>query len=146
MLISIGHRQFVENNFIVEIFKPESVRAMRIRRQAALSRMLINASEGRSIRSIIKLSSGHVVLSAVAPRTLESRRAKNTDPSIADPCMSAHTGLNHNTNHPEPHEQVDRRKESDRRRFSYTAYIPERRYEGERRIGHNDKQRRREKQ
>lgn len=90
MLISIGHQHFVENNFIVEILKPENERAMRIRRQAAASRMLINATEGRRFRSMIKLNSGHIVLSAVSPETLESRRAKNDDPSFGDPCTATH--------------------------------------------------------
>jgi regulator of extracellular matrix RemA (YlzA/DUF370 family) len=65
VLISIGKQHFVENNLIVEILKPEGARAMRIRRKAAGSRMLINATGGKTIRSMIRLNSGHLVRSAL---------------------------------------------------------------------------------
>jgi regulator of extracellular matrix RemA (YlzA/DUF370 family) len=136
VLISIGNQHFVETNLIVEILKPEGARAMRIRRKAAGNRMLINATAGKRIKSMINLNTGHVVLSAVAPETLESRRTKNADPSFTDRRVAAHPAFNQDMHHSKQHDPVDRRKEPDRRRFTYTAYIPERRSGVERRGGH----------
>jgi regulator of extracellular matrix RemA (YlzA/DUF370 family) len=141
VLISIGNQHFVENNLIVEILKPEGARAMRLRRKAAGNRMLINATEGKTIRSMIRLNSGHVVLSAVAPSTLESRRTKNAEPSLAGRRLAAHRVLKPDIQHSKQHDPVERRKEPDRRRFLYTAYIPERRSGVERRRVHHDNRR-----
>ena len=141
MLISIGNQHFIKSNFIVEILKPEGARAMRIRRKVAGSGMLINATEGKRIRSMIILNTGHVLLSAVTPKTLESRRTKNADSSFGDRRMAVHPALKQDINYSKPHDPVDGRREPDRRRFSYTTYIPERRNGVERRSGHNDKRR-----
>ena len=139
MLLSIGYQHFVESKFIVEILKPGGTRAMRIKRQAAASRLLIDATEGRTYKSMIKLNSGHIVLCAILPEILESRRAKRGEPSLADAYIAARTGLNQTLNLSKPPDQVDRRKEPDRRRFSYTAHIPERRMGVERRSGNRNK-------
>ena len=87
-------RRFVENNFIVEILKPAGTRAARIRCKAAGCGMLIDVTEGKKIRSMIKLSSGHVILSAVESGALESRRAKKTDSWSGDHRLAAQPELN----------------------------------------------------
>ena len=79
MMISIGHKNFIENDYIVEILKASDTLAAIITHTTADSGMLINATEGKRIRSMITLNTGHVFLSAVAPKTLESRRTKNAD-------------------------------------------------------------------
>jgi regulator of extracellular matrix RemA (YlzA/DUF370 family) len=99
VLILIGNQHFIKSNFIVEILKPEGARAIRIRRNAAGSEMLINATEGKRIRSMITLNTGHVVLSAVAPKTLESRRTKNADSSFGDRRVAAYPALNQDINY-----------------------------------------------
>ena len=133
MVISIGNQHFIKSNLIVEILKPEGARAMRIRHKAADSGMLIDATEGKRIRSMITLNTGHVLLSAVTPKTLESRRTKNADSSFGDRRMAAYPALNQDINYSKSHDPLDGRREPDRRRFSYTAYIPERRNGVERR-------------
>ena len=135
MMISIGHKNFIENDYIVEILKTSDTRAAIITHTTAGSGMLINATEGKRIRSMITLNTGHVVLSAVASKTLESRRTKNADSSFGDRRVAAYPALNQDINYSKPHDPVDGRREPDRRRFSYSAYIPERRNGVERRSG-----------
>jgi regulator of extracellular matrix RemA (YlzA/DUF370 family) len=72
-MIWIGNKNFVESSYIDEILVPHGCRATRIKREAAERRMLIVATEGKRLKSIIRLKSKHIVLSALAPETLESR-------------------------------------------------------------------------
>ena len=76
MILSIGHKQFVESSSIVAILNPDSAPARRLRRGAAEAGMLMDATKGRKVRSIIVQNSNHIVLSALGPETIESRFKK----------------------------------------------------------------------
>lgn len=128
MMISIGDKNFIESDYIVNIFKVSGTRAAIIKRTAAQSGMLIDATEGRRIRSIIKLKSRHIVLSALRAETLESRyRNINAPapPGISDTASRKH--IINAANESKPSEFVNHRIEPERRRFSYTHHVPERR-------------------
>jgi len=71
MMISIGHKHFIESDNIVEILKASDARSAKIKHPAAESGRLIDATDGRRIRSIIQLKSKHIVLSALG---VERRR------------------------------------------------------------------------
>ena len=134
MMISVGHKHFIESDYIVEILKVSDSRAVRIRHSAAESGMLINATGGRKIRSIIKLKGKHIVLSALGAETLKSMLGNNTLPSAprkSDRLSRRHK--NNDTNESKSSEFDDQRIGPDRRRFSYTRHIPERRSGVERR-------------
>lgn len=73
MMLSIGHKNFVEINSIVEIMRSDSDPAKKLRRGAAEDQMLINATNGKKVRSLIVLKSNHMVLSTLSPVTLKSR-------------------------------------------------------------------------
>ena len=55
MMISVGHKNFIGKNSIVAIMKSDSTHARKIKREAAEDRMLINAANGKKIRSLIVL-------------------------------------------------------------------------------------------
>jgi regulator of extracellular matrix RemA (YlzA/DUF370 family) len=134
MMISIGLKHFIESKYIVEILRAEDSRADRIKRAAAESGMLINATDGRRIRSIIKLKSKHIVLSALKAETLTSELGESLH--VAVPANSGILKGKYKKNHEresKPSEFDDRRMDSDRRRFDYTYHIPERRSGIERR-------------
>ena len=76
MMISIGHKHFIEANYIVAILKASDTRAAIITLAAAGSGMLVNATGGRRIRSIIKLKGKQIVLSSLGAETLKSRLGK----------------------------------------------------------------------
>jgi len=71
MIIAIGNKHFLETEYIVEILKPVDRRANMITHTAAGRGRLINATGGERIRSIIKLKSKHIVLSALEVKTLK---------------------------------------------------------------------------
>ena len=73
MILSIGHKHFVESSSIVAILNPDSAPARRLRLGAAEAGMLIDATNGRAVRSIIVQDSNHIVLSALGPKTIKSR-------------------------------------------------------------------------
>jgi len=76
-LIGIGFGNLVSADRIIAIVSPESApieRRIPVVREKGL---LINASVGRSTRSVITMDSGNVILSALPPETLAARCAEN---------------------------------------------------------------------
>ena len=127
-MIAVGDKHFIDSDYIVEILQPMDSRANITKHTAARSGRLINATEGHRIRSIIKLKSKHIVLSALEVKTLESK-IKRTILS-AGYRNSVRLRPKHKktpAREPRPSDIDDRRLEPDRRNFSYTYHIPERR-------------------
>ena len=73
MLVSVCYDNFVNSRDIVGIVKPESSPIKKLRRGAEAERMLVNATGGRKDRSVIVMSSNHVILSALQTTTLKDR-------------------------------------------------------------------------
>ena len=134
MMIAVGDKHFIDSEYIVEILQPMDNRAKIISRTAAKNGRMINATGGQRIRSIIKLKSKHIVLSALEVKTVKSKIKRTT----------FSTGTRNNVRLRPKHKKTsaresktsdidDRRIEPDRRNFSYTYHIPERRSGTERR-------------
>lgn len=133
-MISIGDKHFIESAYIVEILKAADNRADSIKHLAAESGRLINAAGERRIRSVIKLKSKHIVLSALKTETLRSRLGNVILSAAAgDSDLIGRKHTKRDAAELKPSELNDQRIEPDRRRFSYTHYIPERRSGVERR-------------
>ncbi|MEJ2728136.1 MAG: DUF370 domain-containing protein [Deltaproteobacteria bacterium] len=128
MMIAVGDKHFIDSEYIVEILQPMDNRAKIISRTAAKNGRLINTTGGQKIRSIIKLKSKHIVLSALEVKTLKSKIKRTTLSAGSGnsvrlrPKHSKKQGLESKASKID-----DRRMEPDRRNFSYTCHIPERR-------------------
>ena len=134
MMISIGKKHFIESEYIVEILKSGDTRRNKIAPAAAETGLLIDASDGRGIKSIIKLKSRHIVLSALSVETLKSRIEKNIhSPATGNKVIFRRKRKKKYSRESKPSEPDDRRIDPDRRHFSYTYYVPERRSGTERR-------------
>ena len=72
-LIAIGFGNLVSAERIVSIVSPESAPIKRMIQDVREKGLLIDASFGRSTRSVIITDSGHVVLSAIQPETVAGR-------------------------------------------------------------------------
>jgi len=72
-LVPIGYFNFVNKERIISITIPDSAPQKRLIREAADNRMLIDATCGRKTRSVISMDSGHIVLAAFDPRTINAR-------------------------------------------------------------------------
>ena len=72
-LISIGFGNLVSCERIITIVSPESAPIKRMVQEVRERGLLIDASFGRSTRSVIVMDSGNVVLSALPPDTIAAR-------------------------------------------------------------------------
>lgn len=72
-LISIGFGNLVSAERIISIVSPESAPIKRMIQDVREKGLLIDASFGRSTKSVIIMDSGNVVLSSALPETLWAR-------------------------------------------------------------------------
>ena len=72
-LINIGFGNLVSAERIVSIVSPESAPIKRMIQDVRDRGLLIDASFGRSTRSVITMDSGNVILSALPPDTIAAR-------------------------------------------------------------------------
>lgn len=71
--LNVGHGNFLLVDRIVAILESGSLPMKRLRERACEANHLVDATAGRKTRSILILDSDHVVLSALAPQTLQER-------------------------------------------------------------------------
>lgn len=76
-LIGIGFGNLISADRIISIVSPESAPIKRMIQDVREKGLLIDASFGRSTRSVITMDSGNVILSALPPETLAARCAEN---------------------------------------------------------------------
>ena len=76
-LINIGYGNMVASNRIISIVSPESAPIKRLVQEARDEGTVIDATYGRKTRAVIIMDSGHVVLSALLPDTIENRVNEN---------------------------------------------------------------------
>ena len=72
-LVPIGYFNFVNLDRIISITIPDSAPMKRLIREAGDNRMLVDATCGRKTRAVIAMDSGHIVLAAFDPRTINAR-------------------------------------------------------------------------
>lgn len=72
-LINVGFGNLVSAERIISIISPESAPIKRAVQDVREKGLLIDASFGRSTRSVIFMDSGNVVLSALQPEALAAR-------------------------------------------------------------------------
>ena len=72
-LINIGFGNLISDSRVLTIVSPESAPIKRMIQDVRERGLLIDASFGRSTRSVIVMDSGHVVLSALFPDQLLAR-------------------------------------------------------------------------
>ena len=72
-LLGIGFGNLVSAERIVSIISPESAPIKRMIQDVRERGLLIDASFGRSTKSVLIMDSGNVILSALPPETLGAR-------------------------------------------------------------------------
>lgn len=72
-LLPIGFSNFVSPQHVLSIVSPDSAPIKRLVSEMREKGLLIDASFGRSTKSVIISDSGHVILSAIAPEVLAER-------------------------------------------------------------------------
>ena len=77
MLINVGYGNIVNMDKVVSIVRTEAAPIKRMIQVAKDSNMAIDATCGRKTKCILILDSGHIVLSALLPDTIENRVNEN---------------------------------------------------------------------
>ena len=72
-LVQIGFGNFVSDSRIVSLVSPDSAPIKRIIQEARDNSLLVDATYGRKTHAVLVMDSGHVVLSALSPETIEAR-------------------------------------------------------------------------
>lgn len=72
-LVQIGFGNYVSDARIISVVSPESAPIKRIIQDARDSSLLVDATYGRKTHSVLVMDSGHVILSALSPETIEAR-------------------------------------------------------------------------
>lgn len=72
-LLAIGFGNYVSPEHIISIVSPESAPIKRLVQEVRDKGMLIDASFGRSTKSVIATDSGNLILSSLTPEVLVSR-------------------------------------------------------------------------
>jgi regulator of extracellular matrix RemA (YlzA/DUF370 family) len=73
ILVNVGFGNVVSASRVVAIVNPGSTPVKRFRQEAKDRSKLIDATEGKKVRSIIVTDSDHVILSALQVETLTQR-------------------------------------------------------------------------
>ena len=78
-LINIGFGNSVIAGRVIAVITPMSASGKRIREDAKVNDMLIDATHGRKTRAIIIMDSNHVILSAMQPETIANRLSSHAE-------------------------------------------------------------------
>ena len=73
MFVMVGHDNYINSELIAAILRPDSSPVKRLRQSAEEKGMLLNASSGHKVRSVVVLSTGQVVLTALQPSAVKKR-------------------------------------------------------------------------
>ena len=74
--INIGFGTVVAAQRILAVLSPDSAPIKRMIQEAKERGMLVDASFGRSTRSVLLMDTDHVILSALGPEQLSGRRSE----------------------------------------------------------------------
>ena len=77
MLINVGYGNIVNMDKVVSFVRTEAAPIKRLIQVAKDSNMAIDATCGRKTKCILIMDSGHIVLSALLPDTIENRVNEN---------------------------------------------------------------------
>lgn len=82
-LVSIGFGNMISADRIISIVSPDSAPIKRMIQDTREKGLLIDASFGRSTRSVIIMDSGNVVLSALPTETVSARIGGYTEEDVS---------------------------------------------------------------
>ena len=73
ILVNIGYGNVVNMNKVISIIHADAAPIKRMVQNAKDNGMAVDATCGRKTKCILVMDSGHIVLSALLPETIESR-------------------------------------------------------------------------
>jgi regulator of extracellular matrix RemA (YlzA/DUF370 family) len=76
-IVNIGSENRVVSSRVVAIVNPGSAPVKRMINEAKENHLLVDATGGKTKRSVIITDSGHAILSSISPRNLSARIEKS---------------------------------------------------------------------
>ncbi len=77
MLVNIGYGNFVNMDKVIGVVRADAAPVKRMIQTAKDENIAIDATCGRKTKCVLVMESGHVVLSALLPETIENRLRGN---------------------------------------------------------------------
>lgn len=77
MLVNVGYGNIVNMDKVISIIRTEAAPVKRMIQTAKDNDMAVDATCGRKTKSVLVMDSGHIVLSALLPDTIENRVDEN---------------------------------------------------------------------
>ena len=77
MLVNIGYGNIVNMDKVISIIRADAAPIKRMVQVAKDENMAVDATCGRKTKRILVMDSGHLVLSALLPETIENRVTEN---------------------------------------------------------------------
>jgi regulator of extracellular matrix RemA (YlzA/DUF370 family) len=78
-LVNIGYGNMVNSQKVVSVVSPDAAPIKRLIQDTRDAGKLIDASCGKKTRSVIIAESGHIILSALMPETIQSRLSEESE-------------------------------------------------------------------
>ena len=72
-LVHLGFSNLVAINKVIAVVSPNSAPAKRLAQEAKSKGLVIDVTNGRRTKAILIMDSGHIILAAIAPETIDSR-------------------------------------------------------------------------
>lgn len=82
MLINIGFGNVVNMDKVISIVRADAAPVKRMVQVARDGGMAVDATCGRKTKCVLVMDSGHIVLSALQPETIENRVTDNPSDSV----------------------------------------------------------------
>ncbi len=83
-LINIGYGNLINSSKVVSVVSPDAAPIKRLIQDTRDTGKLIDATSGKKTRAVIIAESGHIVLSALTPETIQGRLADETQNESGD--------------------------------------------------------------
>jgi hypothetical protein len=72
-LVHLGFSNLVAINKVIAVVSPNSAPAKRLAQEAKSKGLVIDVTNGRRTKALLIMDSGHIILAAIAPETIDSR-------------------------------------------------------------------------
>jgi hypothetical protein len=72
-LIHLGFSNLAAMNKVIAVVSPNSAPAKRLVQEAKSKGLVIDVTNGRRTKALLVMDSGHIILAAIAPETIDSR-------------------------------------------------------------------------
>ena len=83
-LINIGYGNLINSSKVISVVSPDAAPIKRLIQDTRDTGKLIDATSGKKTRAVIIAESGHVVLSALTPETIQGRLNDETQNESGD--------------------------------------------------------------